>query len=89
MGRQFIRCRFGPLDKRAYTYLNEGNPVAVGDFVKAEGKGGDGWRRVEVTEIDVEEPTAFECKAILGLVTGEETDRRISTPAPEPTGPLL
>ena len=90
MARQFIRCRFGPLDKRAYTYLNEGRPVAVGDFVKVEARGGDVWRRVEVMEVDAEEPTGFECKAILGLVTDEETYRCINPKlAPVPTGPLI
>lgn len=68
---QFIKCRFRSSDTRAYTYSNPGEPVAVGDFVKAPDKSGDGWKRVEVTEIDVPKPTQFECKAILGKIEDE------------------
>lgn len=78
---QFIKCRFGPLDERRYTYLNPGEPVAVGDMVKVPDARSDGWKRVEVMEVDVEEPN-FVCKAILG---------KVDDPAPEaePTGPLI
>jgi len=74
---QFIKCRFGPLDARRYTYLNAGDPVAIGDMVKVPDTRTDGWKRVEVTDIDVEEPTQFLCKSILGKVTGEDVDAAI------------
>jgi hypothetical protein len=75
---QFIKCKFRSNDTRAYTYRNDGEPVAVGDFVKApDNRDPDSWKRGEVTEIDVEQPTAFECKAILGKVTGQDTDSAI------------
>lgn len=66
---QFIKCRFRPLDTRLYTYVNSGDPVQPGDFVKVEdARGSDGaWKRVEVVEVDVPEPTAFVCKPILGI----------------------
>ena len=76
---QFIKVRFGPLDERRYTYLNDGDPVAVGDFVKVpDARNPDSWKRVEVMEVDVEEPN-FACKAILGKVTGEDADNRINS----------
>lgn len=74
---QFIKVRFGPLDSRRYTYRNDGEPVAVGDMVKVPDARLDGWKRVEVTDIDVEEPTQFLCKSILGKVTGEDVDAAI------------
>lgn len=74
---QFIKCRFGPLDERRYTYLNPGEPVAVGDMVKVPDARSDGWKRVEVMEVDVEEPN-FVCKAILGRFTGEDADAEIT-----------
>lgn len=88
---QFIKVRFGPLDERRYTYVNNGEHyVALGDMVKVPEPRGDGWKRVEVMEIDVEKPTKFECRAILGFVTDADTDRRTNpAPAPEPTGPLI
>lgn len=73
---QFIKCRFGALDSRRYTYLNEGEPVVVGDFVKVPDARSDGWKRVEVTDVDVEEPE-FVCKPILGKLTGEDLDQAI------------
>ncbi|MBP6554652.1 MAG: hypothetical protein KA233_03130 [Novosphingobium sp.] len=75
---QFIKCKFRTNDSRAYTYRNDGDPVAVGDFVKvSDNRDPSAWKRVQVTETDVEEPTAFECKPILGKVTGEDTDSAI------------
>lgn len=68
---QFIKCRFREGDARLYTYQNPGEPVAVGDFVKVPDKSGDGWKRVEVAEIDVPEPTQFACKDILGKIEPE------------------
>lgn len=81
----FIQVRFGPLDDRRYTYLNDGEPVAVGDFVKVPGNRGDGWKRVEVMAIDVAEPN-FVCRSILGKVTGEDTDRALLAAHDFPAG---
>lgn len=83
---QFIKVRFGPLDGRRYTYVNLGEPVVVGDMVKVPEARSDGWKRVEVMEIDVEEPTAFACKPILGLATDPAPE---PIPQPEVVGPLL
>ena len=75
---QFVKCRFNAWDQRHYTYVNEGDPVDVGDFVKvADARDPDSWKRVEVMELTDEEPP-FACKPILGLVTGEDTDAAIS-----------
>lgn len=82
---QFIKCRFGPLDARRYTYLNDGDPVVVGDFVKVPDARTDGWKRVEVMETDVQEPN-FACKAILGKVTGEDVDKALMASANFPDG---
>jgi hypothetical protein len=76
---QFIKCKFRETDSRAYTYRNDGAAVAVGDYVKVPDKSGDGWKKVFVSEVDVEEPTQFACKAILGLWE----------PEPKPEGDLL
>jgi hypothetical protein len=66
MPRQFIACKFRSSDICTYTYHNDGEPVAVGDFVKVADRSGDGWKKVEVAEIDVVEPTRFPTKPILG-----------------------
>jgi uncharacterized membrane protein len=71
MSRQFVACKFRSSDTRTYTYHNDGVPVAVGDQVKVADRSGDGWKRVEVAEIDVPEPTRFETKPILGKVEPE------------------
>ena len=65
---QFVKCRFGPMDTRLYTYRNAGEPVLPGDFIKvADARGGDGaWKRVEVVEVTDEVPP-FDCKPILGI----------------------
>jgi len=73
---QFITCRFSPVDARRYTYINDGEPVVPGDFVKVPDARSDGWKRVEVMEVDVAQPS-FACKAILGKVTGEDLDEAI------------
>ena len=74
---QFIKCRFSPVDSRRYTYLNEGERVEVGDFVKVPDARHDGRKRVEVMEVDVEEPQTFTCKPILGKLTGQDLDEAI------------
>lgn len=63
---QFIACKFRPTDTRSFTYINDGEPVAVGNLVKVPDARSDGWKRVEVVAIDVPEPE-FACKAIIGL----------------------
>lgn len=88
MPRQFVKCRFRPADTRLYTYINEGEPVAVGDWVKVPDSRSDGWKRVEVMELTDEEPP-FACKPILGKITGEDTDAAIlAKSAGSATGPL-
>jgi hypothetical protein len=67
---QFIACRFGPLDTRRYTYVNDGAHVAVGDFVRVPSPRDEGAKKVEVMSI-VEESPKFVCKAILGKVDSE------------------
>ena len=71
---QFVACRFRPTDTRLYTYVNEGDPVAVGDFVRvADNRDPSAWKRVEVVTIVDEEPP-FACKPILGRVEDETAD---------------
>jgi hypothetical protein len=67
MPRQFVACKFRPTDTRTFTYFNDGEPLAVGNLVKVPDARSDGWKRVEVAEIDVPEPTQFACKPVLGL----------------------
>jgi hypothetical protein len=70
---QYIACKFRASDARAYTYHNDGDPVAVGDFVKVPDalNGDDGWKRVEVVEI-VDAAPSFPTKPILGLVESDD-----------------
>lgn len=75
MPRQFVACKFRSGDSRTYTYHNDGDPVAVDDFVKVADARSDGWKRVQVTAI-VDEPH-FPTKPILGRITAEDTDSAI------------
>lgn len=68
---QFVKCKFRPDDSRAYTYANEGEAVAKGDWVKVSDKSGEGWKRVLVESVTDEVPP-FACKPILGLYTAED-----------------
>ncbi len=68
---QYVACKFRPTDTRTYTYENDGEPVAVGDFVKVADNRSDGWKRVEVVEISDTAPP-FACKPILGKIDPEE-----------------
>lgn len=68
---QYVACKFRPTDTRSYTYENDGEPVAVGDFVKVPDNRSDGWKRVEVVEISDTAPP-FACKPILGKVTDDD-----------------
>lgn len=62
MARQYISARFSPEDFRAYTYHNDGEPVAIGDMVCVQT--GRGERNVEVVGIVLQ--PAFPTKPILG-----------------------
>lgn len=64
MTRQFIECRFRPADTRSYAYHNDGEPVAVGDFVEVEARGG-AKAKVEVIALLDKEPP-FTTKPIKG-----------------------
>ena len=63
MTRQYLAIEFKPGGPR-YTYANDGEPVAIGDLIKIETRGG-GQRVVTVADLVIEEPP-FECKPILG-----------------------
>ena len=74
MARQIL---IATLNGRAYTYHNDGEPVAEGQAVKLPvPRGGDGWLRGIVTEVDVPAPTRFETKGIIGPVTAEDEAER-------------
>lgn len=62
MTQQYLAVEFKPGGRR-YTYANDGEPVAIGDLVKVETRGGI--QVVTVAELVIEEPP-FECKPILG-----------------------
>lgn len=73
---KYVACKFRSADTRSYTYEWDGEPLAVGDFVKVDERGG-GWKRVEVVSISDEKPP-FACKPILGKITGEDDDAAIT-----------
>lgn len=62
--RQFLTATFGS-GGMAYTYHNDGPPVAVGDRVHVNGRGGKGTRTVTVQAVDVPQPV-FDTKPIIG-----------------------
>ena len=63
---QYLACRFGLMDQRRYTYHWDGEPCAVGDFVKvADARDSSAWKRVEVMAI-VDHVPNFVTKPILG-----------------------
>jgi hypothetical protein len=62
MTRQFLAVEFKPGGRR-YTYCNDGEPVAIGELIKVEVRGGV--QTVSVAELVIEEPP-FECKPIIG-----------------------
>lgn len=64
MSRQYLTAKFAPGDKRAYTYHNDGEPVACGDLVLVPGRG-DKPQTVTVHEVFVPAPE-FATKAIIG-----------------------
>lgn len=85
---QYIACKFRPADTRTFTYHYDGvEPLKVGDMVKVpDPRSADGWKRVHVAELDVEKPTKFDTKPILGLCNPDvEPDE---APAPAAANPL-
>lgn len=70
MTRQFVAVKFKPEDKRAFTYHNDGPPVAVGDMIAVPGRSGGQIER-EVLSI-VDEKPLFDTKAIIGRVEPKE-----------------
>ena len=71
---QYVACRFSPMDSRRYTYHNDGEPLAVGDFVKVAARGSD-TRRVEVMEI-ISTPPKFDTKPVLGKAEAPTSGRK-------------
>ena len=70
MTRQFLACEFKPGGRR-YTYVNEGEPVAIGDLVKVATRGSI--QVITVADVAIEEPP-FECKPIIGKHIPEESE---------------
>lgn len=75
--RQYLKAEFGS-GGMAYTYCNDGPPVACGDKVLVSGRGGKGHRTVTVVEIMPDRPTDLpshvEIKAIIGPAPPPEGD---------------
>lgn len=67
---QYVACSFTK-GGRTYTYHNDGEPVKVGDEVKVEGGGPDGWKRVYVEGVSSSKPS-FNTKPILGIAPPKE-----------------
>ena len=68
---QFIECRFNPNATRGYTYQNDGEPVAVGDFVEVESARGEGKQCIEVVAL-LDRAPPFATKPILGKAAPAE-----------------
>lgn len=67
---QFVALKFNPWDRRTYTYRNDGDPVSAGDSVEvvtAEG------RKIVVVDGVTDKVPPFECKAIVGKVSGDQS----------------
>ncbi len=62
--RQYVAVKFKPWDRKSYTFHNDGEPVAIGDFVIVE----LGFRpqTVEVTALPHVKPEGFDTKPIRG-----------------------
>ena len=71
---QFVKCVFRAGDSRSYTYANEGDPVASGDWVKVADNRSDGWKKVLVVDVTDEAPP-YACKPILGIYSAEDAER--------------
>ncbi len=70
---QFVECRFNANATRGYTYHNDGEPVAVGDFVEVDSARGEGKQRIEVVALLDQRPP-FATKPILGKAPSAEAD---------------
>ena len=70
MTRQYLAVEFKPGGRR-YTYHHDGEPVAIGDLVKIESRGGR--QVVTVADLVIEEPP-FETKPIIGK--HDETEKQ-------------
>lgn len=75
--RQFIAVKFRPGDLRAYTYHNDGEPVAAGDRVLVESRGG-GQSTVTVVVAFEDEPP-FETKPIIGRAPDPDAPQQEDT----------
>lgn len=82
--RQFVVIKFRPTDDRAYTYHNDGEPLAAGQTARIESKSGEGWQLVYVAEAwfpDGEKPQPdFATKPIL---PADRIDQIMLDDAPE------
>lgn len=70
IGRQYVTVKFKEAEKRAYTFHNDGEPLKPGDEVKLPSRGSkdpDAWSRGYVATVNVEKPSAFETKGVMGL----------------------
>ena len=76
MARQYLTATLAP-GGMAYTYHNDGPPVAAGQQVLVDGRGGKGTRTVTVQAIEVPKPE-FVTKPIIG-----------PAPPPEPAEGML
>lgn len=63
--RQYLAVRFRPGDRKQYTYHNDGEPVAVGEFIKVPDRSGDGWNKVECVGI-LDKAPPYATKPITG-----------------------
>lgn len=78
MPTQYVACKFRSTDARSYTYHFDGEPLAIGDFVKVADRDGDGWKRVEVVSIAGAKPS-FPTKPIIGKIEPEPADLALET----------
>ena len=62
---QFVAIRYAHTDKRSYTFVHEGEPVAPGEFVEVSLRNGEP-KVVEVVEVTDKAPP-FTCKPVLSV----------------------
>lgn len=70
MSRQYVEAKFRLNDKRAYTYHNDGDPLAVGDKVEVDSPRDEGKMTIHVVGIS-SRPPKFPTKPILRKVLEE------------------
>lgn len=87
--RQYLTAKFRPADKRAYTYHNDGPPVAIGDEVKLPStRGQEGWVRGTVFGIITEAEALAQphaTKEILGRADPKPVADLLDTVAAAPS----